>query len=179
MAEGLNRAVGAAVPFTWKGRQYALERFGFSDIGWLEEYMLKRKRQQIVKQATDLKDVLTPEEYRDLRDAKVREANAVTEVSNEEIGQLLSMGEVGDGAGGLREIRGIAFFLSSILNRRYPGEFTEADILDLVAEGQISEENLAEFVLSISRLQGVSGNSTGRAEADQPPAATNEGQTAQ
>lgn len=170
--EGLNRAVGAAVPFEWKGRQYALERFSIGDWAYLEECLLRRKRQAVVKQATDLKDVLDADSYRELLKEKIQQANAITEVSNDEVASLLAMDGGGDGgedAGrATRDARGMAFFLSCILNRKYPGEFTEADILDLVASGTLGEAHMASFASGVMQLQGSSGNLTGRTEEGQP-----------
>lgn len=184
--EGLNRAAGAAVPFEWQGKKYVLERFTIGDWAYLEEAFLKRKRRLIVKQATDLKGVLEAAEYKELLDAKIKEAAGVHEVSNEEVAAFVSGGGSAgaDGkpaaTGGLSDVRGMAFFMATILDRRYPGQFTEEAILELIAGGGLTEEHLAEFVLSIQQLQGSSGNSTAptgpaTAEAGKTPAAAGAG----
>lgn len=165
--EGLNRAAGAPVPFEWQGKKYVLDRFTIGDWAYLEEVFLKRKRRAIVKQATDLKGVLDDGEYREMLAAKIKEAGAITEVSNEEIAEFISGGGGGSGGPtngptGMGDVRGMVFFMATILDKRYPGEFTEGSILELISSGAMTEQHLAEFALSVQQLRGNSGNSTSR-----------------
>lgn len=175
MAEGLARATGAPVPFKWRGkdgkeREYVLDRFTIGDWGFLEECLLSRKRRAIVKQAKDLQSVLDDAEYRALLKEKIAEASAVHEVSNEEMADLLSGGKAAAGestaaekaGASLDEIRGIVFLMATLLNRRYPDEFTEESVLELLASDSFSKDHMAEFVMSVGQLQGNSGNLTSR-----------------
>lgn len=166
--EGLNRAAGAPVPFEWNGKKYVLDRFTLGDWAYLEECFLKRKRRLIVKQATDLKGILDAAEYRELLAEKIKEAATITEVSNEEMSAFMAGGLVGGDnspakdSADLNDIRGMVFFMVAILDRRYPGEFTEADMINMLANGDLGEQHMTEFMLSFQQLQGSSGNSTSR-----------------
>jgi len=177
--EGLNQSAGSPVPFTWNGKEYVMERFSLGEWAYLAEALRKHKRQEVMREAKDLQEVLSADEYTELYREKRSEALAIKEVSSEELQEFVwgpskQEGESDEDFESRVEAytktdqfnRGIAFLMSSILNRRYPGEFEYQDVLGLVLGGTITGEHFDEFIANLQDLQGAEGNQEGAAETE-------------
>lgn len=172
--EGMNQATAAPVPFRWKGKEYLVERFSLGEWAYLEDAYVRLMRQRIIQEAKDLQPVLTPEEYKELYQQKLQESLAIKESSNEELqeyvwGPSQREDETDEAYKARVEAytktdkfqRGIAFLMSTILNRRYPGEFKYQDVLNLIMSGEITGEHFDEFTANLQEIQGASGNPEG------------------
>lgn len=156
--EGLSRAVGAEATFTWKGKDYAVSPFTLGDWGFLEKVLVKKLRHQTIERAQELEEVLDPEDYQKLKDQSIQDAYKITEVGDDELTKHISTPS------------GMITFLWCIFERRFPGEFTKEEIIEMLDKKVITPDSLSVLQTNVSELQGSEGNEIGQdSETPLPP----------
>ena len=172
--EGLTTVAATPVPFEWKGKQYMLGRMSIADWAAMEDAYIRRKRQRIIMKAKDLRPLLSDDEYQELYRRQLSEAMSINEASNEELQEFIwgpsKRPDESDDEYKQRMTdhtktdvfgKGISFMLSVVLDRRYPGEFKQADVLDMITKNVISGSQFDDFMLDMQKLQGSEGNQDG------------------
>lgn len=148
----MNTTVADVVQHTiipWKDRQgraieLRLDNFGFDDWSAVQSKLIREKRAAIVLAGRDAAATIVEaasggsasdkieatQEAEKLRSQTMREAGNVTDLSMADVQAMLSTD------------KGIALFLWTIIERRYPSQYTIADVMQMIRKEAIGGEFL-------------------------------------
>lgn len=105
--EGMSRAVGAGTVLEFGGREYIMDALTLEDYGILKNYLVEKKRKDMVSFVVSLQDVLPADVYKSQLNQIVSEASKVRDVNDDELDDWL------------RTPDGAATSLWLVLNKRY------------------------------------------------------------
>ena len=167
VATDVSRVVGR-VMVRWKNRDYVLDNFGLDDWSAVQSRLVRDKRARIITAVEDAAATIIESAGDD--ETAVREAKQRAERLRRD-----ALQETGNVAGLtsdeyitiLNQDEGVVLFLWVMFERRYPGQFTRADVKSMLrpdASGQsvLGAESVQEIVSAVQLAMGIdpAGNST-------------------
>lgn len=137
--QDLSRVTGDPIVIRdFRGKDYTVKGFTFDDIGLLQGEMLRRKRKQVVDTAMEFRSLLPADEAKEHIQQAIRDASQIQYISDEEVNAFVMTTE------------GIKLFVWILLNRQYPGEFSESTMLELFASNKLGQEQIEHLLNTLN-----------------------------
>lgn len=142
-----------------------LDNFGFDDWSVVQERFLKKKRASVIQAAVDAGNAII--ESADSNDASRIEAANMAKMLREEamnVASRMTGITIHDFIEMTNNNEWSAMFLWVMIERRYPGKLSVADVERMVREDEITEDAGKIIVQSLFTAIGMAGNSRGQSK---------------
>lgn len=140
-----------------------LENFGFDDWSVVQERFLKKKRANVIQAAVEAGKAIIDSADSDSK-SRIEAANMAKMIREEAMNVASRMTgiTINDFVEMTNNNEWSAIFLWVMIERRYPGKLTVADVERMVREDEITEEAGKTIVQSLFTAIGMAGNSRGQ-----------------
>lgn len=146
--QNVSRVTGGNINIKIKGRDVILKEMSIDNLGSVQEEILKQKKRRHIESAVLAKELLPPEEGKEVLKEAMREASEFFNVTEKEVSTFLNTQE------------GVCFFIWVIIESQYPGMVTKSEVGEMIVNNDLNVDHITTLT---DRLFGNNGgNETGQ-----------------
>jgi hypothetical protein len=151
--DGMARALGGSATIKWNGKTYELPPLVMRDWATIENECLRRKRDAKIEAISALHGKIPDAVWEKRCDIVFKECETLSEIPAQEVQNWIDSNE------------GLVFTLWLSFEKKYPGEFSPEDMLEVITS-QMTDEEVAKLVAARDQANGLdsAGNETGPAQ---------------
>lgn len=139
--EDVSRVIGRTL-IEWGKEFIVLDNFGFDDWSVIQSRIIREKRTRMLQAVIDMRDILSEGEYKREHEAVMDKVGRTTVVTGEEVNEMLAGQE------------GVILVMFVLIDRRYPGKYSKANIEKMFADGAITEADMVNLQDSLAICMG-------------------------